>query len=178
MKKTIALLFAGLFILLGSASQVFAQATNEEVKSWAEKAAVTVLNFGFTDFDERKAANKPYFTEKGYQAFYEALEQSMFFKVASKGNLSATSVLKCPAQVTEAVNAEGVKGWQVDFPLEVSHTNKNESWVSLQKVTVRVEQDTSTQALGIAQWIAMPFSEIDTLPCTPETPAAPAPTDE
>ena len=128
--------------------------------------------------DRRKAANKPNFTEKGYQAFYEALEQSMFFKVASKGNLSATSVLKCPAQVTEAVNAEGVKGWQVDFPLEVSHTNKNESWVSLQKVTVRVEQDTSTQALGIAQWIAMPFSEIDTLPCTPETPAAPAPTDE
>ena len=106
------------------------------------------------------------------------MDQFMFFKVDSKGNLSATSVVKCPAQVTEAVNAEGVKGWQVDFPLEVSHTNKNESWVSLQKVTVRVEQDTSTQALGIAQWIAMPFSEIDTLPCTPETPAAPAPTDE
>ncbi len=178
MKKTIALMLIAAFLSFGMISQVIAQASNEDIKTWTEKTAVTVMNFGFTDFDERKVANRPYFTEKGYQAFYDALEQSMFLKVSSKGNLSATSVVKCPAQVTEAVNAEGVKGWQADFPLEVSYTNKDESWVSLQNVMVRVEQDPQTQALGIAQWIAVPFSELDTLPCTPETPAGPAPTDE
>ncbi len=175
MKKLILTLalFAG--VLLGASGPLWAQTAEEEIKTWAEKAAAEAMTFDHANFDERKAANKQYFTASGYASFYEALDISLSMNPIKKPGNTMTAKLKCPAEVKLLEEAGGIPAWAVTVPLEVTYTTRIGSDTQVNKTLLRVEKDPSNQTYGIAQWISMPYLATDPPPCAPETEAAPAP---
>jgi hypothetical protein len=170
--------FISILVLLGGASLAFAQASDSEVKAWAEKVAVEVMTFDHTNYEERKAENMPYFTEKGSASFYEALAAAWIPAKIAQEKSAVTAVLKCPPYVTEVQDFPNFHVWQVDFPLELTYTGEQGTSSVVQIVAMNIEQNPATKSLGISQWISMPFLEGDRHPCLTELSVTPAPANE
>lgn len=177
MKKLILTLAVGVGALFSASGPLWAQTANEEVRIWVEKAAVEAMTFDHSNFGDRKAANRRYFTQKGYASFYEALEISLSLNPIKKPGNAMSATVKCPAEVAEVDAPDGIPAWNVTLPLEVTYATQIGTDAQINKTMLRVEKDPASQTYGIAQWIAVPFLEGEALPCAPETPAAPAPTD-
>lgn len=178
MKKLILTLALAAGIVCAASGPLHAQTAEEEIKGWAEKAAAEAMTFDHANFEERKAANKQYFTPKGFASFYEALDISLSMNPIGKPGNTMTAKVKCAAEVQPLEEAGGISAWAVTVPLEVTYTTRIGSDTQVNKTMLRVEKDPSNQTYGIAQWISMPYLATDAPPCAPETEAAPAPTDE
>lgn len=136
------------------------------------------MTFDHTNYEERKAENKIYFSEKGYVSFYEALMAASIPVKIQHEKSALTAALKCRPYVTEVQNFPDHRIWQATFPLELTYKGEQGTTSEIQIVAMDIEQNPATKSLGIDQWIASPFMEGDRYPCLPELSLKAAPAND
>ena len=152
--KTVYLI--ALIVILFNVKTALAYEDNSRyVANWAQNAASEVMSFHFGNFEERKKENRMFFTETGFQKFYDALDISQIPQVILKNKIIVKTEVLCFPEAHQIIENQK-KYWILEFPIKMSFLQKSKVKKDYLKVWMKVGNMQKTQPtdFGIEQWIA------------------------
>jgi len=126
--------------------------------SWVAQASTEVMTFSFNDYRRRLQEASRNFTDRGWESFTTALQQSRIIEMVEANQ----QVVTAAPSGAPLLNSEGVVAgryqWVVQLPMVVTYQSGAKSRSDRFLVTVvvvRVPRLESPNGVGIEQWIAV-----------------------
>ncbi len=131
--------------------------TNRAVLSWATNSITEIMTIGFGDFQTRLNAQRPRFTQEGWESFTKAFIRQKIGQTFKDQQMVLTTVASgTPVIVAQGVNDKHVYEWHVQMPVIMTYaTNNNVTQRApsiIELTVVRVPADQSPSGIGISGW--------------------------
>lgn len=121
------------------------------VFSWAKQAAQQSFRFDYQKLDEQLSQLEKCYTENGWKAFKEALDQSGNLEAIKNEKLDVQSQISGKETLVSAQDNQ----WKISIPLSVVYKNDKDNLQQHLNVTILVGRK-KTGDLGIMQLVATP----------------------
>jgi hypothetical protein len=143
--------------LLAAQAQAQTQPDNTAVGKWTVDAVTDVMAFGVNDFFKKKEESRKYFTAKGYENFYEAMERARFLEMIMQTGQNVSLQVTCTPKVTGPSDKDGSSTWIVEIPADVSYQKADKTQKDTEALRVVVQQvkdPINPDGFAIDQYIA------------------------
>lgn len=125
--------------------------------SWASRAAVDVMTFGFHDYQRRLQESSVYFTRLGWQSFSDALKNARMLEAVQEHQQIVTAAPQKAPVIVQQGMINGVYQWVVDIKLVVTYQSGRATQsdvMNVRMIIVRVSTLDNPHGVGIQQWVA------------------------
>jgi hypothetical protein len=146
---------------------------DKTVETWAVQAMKDIMSLDYMNIDAQKRDNRKYFTNAGYESFYEALDAAQITDRIKSKHLAVSPQVTCmpeiippPKEMTDAgvirgTTREDGQTWYLQAPLTVIYTDvsslKTKTGNDVVTLVVKRSGDPANGAqLAIDQWIETP----------------------
>lgn len=131
--------------------------TNRAVLSWATTSVTEIMTLGFGDYEQKLKAQRPRFTQNGWDAFIGAFIRQKIGEKFKQNQLVVTTVPSdTPVIVAQGVNPKNVYQWRVQMPVIMTYAtndNKNQPEKAVINLDIiRVSQEQNPASIGIDGW--------------------------
>ena len=137
-----------------------------EIRNWTSTAITTALTFQFNSIPRDLKNSSRYFTPKGWDSFYKALQKSRIIEtVQSRHQIVTTTIMGSPI-IQSQRDVEGVYEWVVMVPIVTTYQAGKESKSQKLLATVVINRtndapqisglEKSPYGIGINQAIMVP----------------------
>ena len=130
--------------------------TDAELRNWVVSAVTEAFTLGHHDWQQRLAAVREHFTNRGYEKFVKSLEESKYLSILRNEFQVASAVAKgAPKIVDRGQFDDGRLAWRLEFPMEVTfhaHRNLERERYRAEVLVGRVPFDERPTGLAI-EWV-------------------------
>lgn len=132
--------------------------TDHAILSWVATSITEILTFGFGDFDQRIFAQRPRFTDLGWQSFLKSIrDQNMRAEFKSRQLVLTTAPSEAPVIASKGKDKDEDYVWEVQMPIVMTYTTNNNVRRGDNKLVIltiaRVPSSQNVRGLGIKRWI-------------------------
>ena len=132
--------------------------TDRAVLSWVGTSITEILTFGFGDFDQRIFAQRPRFTNTGWESFLKSIrDQNMRSEFKLRQLVLTTAPAETPVIVSKGLDKDKEYVWEVQMPIIMTYTTNNNVRKGDRKLVsltiARVPSVENVRGLGIKRWI-------------------------
>lgn len=94
--------------------------TDQALLQWASQAVTAVYSYNFVNYQQVFQQNKSYFTDKGWEAFLDAIKSSKNLDAVIDQKLIVSAVLTGAPVVSNRFLFDGRYTWKVQMPVTVT----------------------------------------------------------
>jgi intracellular multiplication protein IcmL len=131
--------------------------TDKAILQWSGNAVVSLYSYNFVNFREVFQENKQYFTDSGWRAFVQALQDSQSLQSVQAKKLVVSAVLAGAPLVLNKYLFNGRYTWKIQMPVLVTYLSSSEQSSQKFLVTLTIQRVSTLDdinGIGIQQFVA------------------------